>query len=292
MLEVMFELRKKKFESGESVLARLKTAAAVNRDISSAAGFFAPDMNQRIVQQIGSNRYGGRKSKRKKNNSTTKSKVNRNENSSGNKDNAQTKNIKGKNTNSNNGNRRNNTGGKQQQKKTKSQDQPKQDVKSTTEKKKTPSRHFPPPNFGEEQFPALPTEDSFAQSSKTEVDKVPDQAAMGKNNNPAGSDASSTVTTSTSSSKSPQQLIVLTGYAAALRKVAMDKPQIEKSVGSLKVKTDIKKNDGETQTKKKPLSKQELVKEPTPVLIQPPSWGKSSFADILRSKDTSVSAVQ
>jgi hypothetical protein len=51
----MLELRKKKFESGEPVMARLKSGVVVNRDAASSVAYYGG--NQMMAQQTGSNRY-------------------------------------------------------------------------------------------------------------------------------------------------------------------------------------------------------------------------------------------
>jgi len=280
MLEVMFQLRKLKFESGEPVLARLKTAAVVNRDVSSDVGYYASDMT--MMAPIGRHSSsGGRKNKKKKSNNKSTKGTRNNKNSSSNS--PQNKNaVKGKNNSNNNGgNSRRNSGGKQKKKNEQPEQPQKQQVKVTTTQNKNSSH---PPHLGEEQFPAL--QDPLASSSKIEVEKVPDQAELGKNNHSAStSDSSSTATTSTSSSKTPQP--ALGGYAAALLKTAKTNPVVEKSVS--KAKTDNKKTSNEKKLNKQP-KKEPVVQQVVQVNIQPPSWGKGSFADILRSKDAAVSA--
>ena len=68
MVDIMFELRQKKFESGEPVMARLKSGVAVNRDAATNVVYFGSDMMMKQAAQTTSNRQnnnGGRKNKKK-----------------------------------------------------------------------------------------------------------------------------------------------------------------------------------------------------------------------------------
>ena len=290
MVDIMFELRQKKFESGEPVMARLKSGVAVNRDAATNVVYFGSDMMMKQATQTTSNRQnnnGGRKNKKKKNNNKSKQ-TTRSNNAQNNQNKSVTEN-KGKNNGGNN-NRRSNNEGKQQKKPNEQQKQ--QDGNKSNNRKAT-TEQSPPPSLGEEQFPALPSEDPLVNSSKIEVEKVPEHDDLGKN--PANSDASSTATTSTSSSKSPQPHIVMGGYAAALMKAAKAKPQPVTSAKDVAGQTNnnktSKKNEkktttnGEANTAAKPKATP-VMEKLTPVNVQPPSWGRGSFADILRSAES------
>lgn len=278
MVDVMFELRTKKFESGEPVMARLKAGVAVNRDSMSNFVYFGNDMTTQQTTETTSNRQkngNGRRNKKKKNNNRSRQGT---RNNNANNQNKNTTSNKGKNNGGNN--RRSNNDGKQQKK---SSEQQKREGKSNN--RKALSEQSAPPNLGEEQFPSLPSEDPL----KIEVEKVPEPGDYAKN--PAYSDTSSTATTSTSSSKSPQPPMALGGYAAALLKAAKTKPQAttmtKDTVGQTNKKA-IKKTDekaakaeAKTTAKPKPIPATETF---TPVKVQPPSWGHGSFADILRAE--------
>jgi hypothetical protein len=284
----MFELRKMKFASGEPVNARLKSGVVMNSDIPCFVPMYPP-------QSSSPNRYyntGGRKNKKKKN-SPNKSRTNNN--------NAQNKTGKVK-SNNNNGTRRNN-GGKQ--KKANGLERPplqKQEGPSSpnASKEKAPSQQVPPPTLGEEQFPALPTEESTINSTKVEVEKVPehrpedDLSYEELEKNRANSDSASTATT-TSSSSSKQQ--AMGGYAAALLKTAPPKTQtMEKEKRPTKADKIEKKTESKGKESKFALPKEESTKavetfEPVPVSVQPPSWGGGrSFADVLRKETATTVA--
>lgn len=265
----MFALRGKKFESGEPVMARLKAAVVANRDATSNVAYYLGG-NHMMAQQADTS---GRK--KKKNNN--KSRSNRSSN-------AQNKNVNGKKAN---GSRQNN-GGKQN--KANGQN-PKQKQGSKSNQNRTaPTRSAP--SLGEEQFPALPSDDHLSISEKFEVEKVPEHDELGKKNSGA-SDSSSTATTSTASSKSPQPHIVMGGYAAALMKTATQQ-QVEKSQ---KTSTRIKQADEKATNKNAKNAKpKELLQTdtateksaPVAVNVHPPSWGRGTFADVLRSKEASI----
>lgn len=279
MVNVMLELRKMKFTSGEPVKARLKFGAVMNSD----APAFVPGQQMVYAPQSPSpNRYlnsnGSRKNKKKKNNLKPRTNVTSNQN----------KNGKG-NTNTNSRSRRSN-GGKQ--KRTNGQDQSKQN----TSKDKGRSQQLPAPALGEDHFPALPSEDTLANSTKIELEKVPEQRPEDDfelEKNRAHSDSASTATTTSSSSSSKQtpQQQAIGGYAAALLRAAPPKLQIESENRSTKSeKKNEKKNNGKkkesepSQPKQTGLNLPEEV-ESSPLLVQPPSWGGGrSFADILRKE--------
>jgi hypothetical protein len=265
----MLELRKKKFESGEPVMARLKSGVVVNRDAASSVAYYGG--NQMMAQQTGSNRYTtGRKNKKKKN--SNKSRSNRSNST-------QSKNAKEK---KNNGSRQNNSG---KQKKGNGQEQ-QQKQESKSNQNRNASSHRSPPRFGDEQFPALPSDDHLDISEKFEVEKVPEHDELGKKNS-GTSDSSSTATSSTSSSKSPQPHIVMGGYAAALLKAAA--PNLQQKVQ--------KTNQERTKNTDKKLFMAQAEQTahrsaPVEVNVHPPSWGRGSFADILRSNETAMTTAQ
>jgi hypothetical protein len=269
----MLELRQKKFESGEPVMARLKSGVVVNRDAASSVAYYGG--NQMMAQQTGSTRYPtGRKNKKKKNNN--KSRSNRSNST-------QSKNAKEKKAN---GSRQNN-GGKQ--KKGNGQEQ-QQKQESKSNQNRNASSHRSPPRFGEEQFPALPHDDHLDISEKFQVEKVPEHDELGKKNS-GTSDSSSTATSSTSSSKSPQPHVVMGGYAAALLKDTAPMPQQQVHQKVQKTKQERKMNTDKKLFMAQP--EQTAPKEaPVEVNVQPPSWGRASFADILRSKETAMTTAQ
>jgi hypothetical protein len=268
-VDVMLELRKKKFESGEPVMARLKSGVVVNRD---AASYYPGNQ-----VTAGSNPYStGRKNKKKKSNN--KSRSNRNNG-------IQNKNAQEK---KNNGSRQNN--GETQKKGNGQEHQQKQESKSN--QNRNASSHQSPPRFGEEQFPSLFSDDHLDISENFEVEKVPEHDELGKKNS-GTSDSSSTATSSTTSSKSPQPHVVMGGYAAALLKDAA--PQVHQEVQN--TKQERKKNTDKKLSVAQP--KQIAPKEganhgsaPVEVKVHPPSWGRASFADILRSKEAAMTKAQ
>jgi hypothetical protein len=269
----MLELRKKKFESGEPVMARLKSGVVVNRDAASSVAYYGG--NQMMAQQTGSNRYTtGRKNKKKKN--SNKSRSNRSNSTP-------SKNAKDKDKEKKSNGSRQNNGGKQ--KKGNGQEQ-QQKQESKSNQNRNASSHRSPPRFGDEQFPALPSDDHLDISEKFEVEKVPEHDELGKKNS-GTSDSSSTATSSTSSSKSPQPHIVMGGYAAALLKAAA--PNLQQKVQ--------KTNQERTKNTDKKLFMAQAEQTahrsaPVEVNVHPPSWGRGSFADILRSNETAMTTAQ
>jgi hypothetical protein len=279
----MLELRQKKFESGEPVMARLKSGVVVNRDAASSVAYYGGD--QMMAQQTGSNRYTtGRKNKKKKNNN--KSRSNRSNSTP-------SKNAKDKDKEKKSNGSRQNNGGKQ--KKGNGQEQ-QQKQESKSDQNRNASSHRSPPRFGEEQFPALPSEDHLDISEKFEVEKVPEHDELGKKNS-GTSDSSSTATSSTSSSKSPQPHIVMGGYAAALMKATEPMPQQKVHQKVQNTKQERKMNTDKELPMVQP--EQTAPKEgtthgsaPVEVNVHSPSWGRGSFADILRSKKTAMTTAQ
>ena len=314
MLQVMFELRTKKFASGDAVKARLKAGVVVTSDTPSLPlSHSNPNLSQMVdyqhmrAQSSPGNRYlnnnGGRKNKKKKNASGSKGKSNSN---------------KGKNNNSNrrNSNGRNKKGGGQER----PQQSPKQKGSSTVSSNNTANgtrskgdttttasdRHIEnsPPSLGDEQFPALSTDDLVDPSAnKIEVETVPqDRPEDDYEKKSANSDGASTATTSTSSSTSKQQH-TMGGYAAALLKVA-PKP-VPLSKDGTESKQDVSKRS--VSSKKKIVASrdisvvvkpdnQESTENPTSVdatsvVVTPPSWGGGrSFADVLRKEAAAAAA--
>jgi hypothetical protein len=302
IINVMFELRKKKFASGEPVLARLKSGVVMNSDSPANIGGFG---NQMYPSQPSSpNRYhnnSGRKNKKKKNSPNKSTKIpagNNDQIISGN--NNQNKNGKAK--NNNNSNRRNN-GAKQKkvngQEKQIKQEPPRSPNNAPTET--APSQHAPSsPTLGEEQFPALPTEDAITNSNKFEVEKVPDQRSEDDyERHHANSDSASTATTSSSSSSSKQTLPI-GGYAAALLKSAPPQLESRPVVAAKKVNEKSKKEPSSKVNSSEPSSQapKQVTSEATesssqPVDVQPPSWGRGrSFADVLRKETAAVVAAE
>eukprot|EP00980_Cylindrotheca_fusiformis_P019912 scaffold7017_cov134-Cylindrotheca_fusiformis.AAC.7 len=281
MLDVMFALREKKFESGEPVMARLKSAVAANRDAVTNVAYLSGSPIMAPHSDSFEGRTGGRKNKKKSNSKKARS---NNRNGS-----TQTKNANGK---KNNGT--GNKGGKQ--KKPNGQDQPQHQKQSS---KSNPSDNTRPPSFGEEQFPALPSDDGMS-SEKFRVEKVPEHDELGKKNS-GTSDSSSTATTSTSSSKTPQPHSVAGGYAAALLKKAAPKDITNSSnskQGEKKTpaaKKAVPKEDAEPRQTSASDSKAAATTdrpESPKVNVPPPSWGRGTFADILRSKETSMATAR
>jgi len=305
MIHVMFELRSKKFPSGESVKARLKSAVVVTSDFSpsnirftrtDAAMPFAPQIqggNKKMGQ--GSNTGKKRKnnaSKNKNNNSTAPS---QNKNTKGGKNGTGSQRRNNNNNPANNGQKQNNR---------------KQGAKQD-DRSKAPQQA--PPSLGEDHFPSLCTDD-ILNKNKIEVEKLPEQRPedeMDKARTSSDSASTATTTSSSSSSKnhqSSQQLVG--GYAAALLKAAPPvppKPVVEqKEESSRQVpmaekkdgkKSNDQKTSGQSKEKgsvvrkdsgKKNVNQKAAESKATPVaslIVQPPSWGGGrSFADVLRKE--------
>ena len=303
MLQVMFELRTKKFASGEPVKARVKSGVVVSSDapsiplsLSSQVVDYQHLMNSSSPGSRFSNNTGGRKNKKKKNGSGSK-----NKNSS----------TKGKNSNNSN-NRRSGSGkNKKGSGHDRSRQSPKQKGSPTSSSNNTTTRskddagrsdsdrrlEDSPPLLGEEQFPALSSDDLVdGNTNKIEVETVPqDRPEDDLEKKSANSDGASTATTSTSSSTSKQH--TLGGYAAALLKVApkpfssSENVTDSKHIGNKRSTVSKKKNDasrdasvlvkandqGNTQT--------DSTANSTSVVVTPPSWGGGrSFADVLRKE--------
>jgi hypothetical protein len=291
MVDVMLKLQTKKFPSGESVKARLKSlvvssvtpspvplplAQQLHYDPEKVMKMYAPKLSNQKKQS-----YKARKNKGK------------NQQQSGN-------------SNSSTGKKHNHQGIKSNAGQT-ARHSGNQDAMSCSVTKVLEVVQVPP-KLGEDDFPSLPPLGE-TQTNKIEVEKVPDSGSdddeFAKNRMGAGfSDSSSTATTSTSSTPSPSQpnfSTVMGGYAAALLKPAIpmqastkSKPtdisrQSKTSTNSVGNANNVSKCGKKVNTKEK--KKDEIRVAHPPVVVQPPSWGGGlSFADILRRKEKEVSA--
>lgn len=296
MINVMFELRSKKFPSGETVKARLKSAVAVGADVSPVNYGYSPaDSSVLFVPQLQGNRQQsgnkkGQGNKKKKNNSSGtnkgKNSVSQNKNAKDGKNNGNTQ--RRNNSNNNNGPK------KQQNNNNKKTNGQRQDGR--TDASKAPSQA--PPTLGEDQFPALFSDD-LGNDKKIEVEKVPEHRPEDDLDKPSsGSDSASTATTTSSSSSSKNASSPIGGYAAALLKAAppmKPKPAEAKDAsaqtskdsfakkGEKKVVDSVPKNGAKKNTNQ---SSRAAESFPMPaVSVQPPSWGGGrSFADVLRKE--------
>jgi hypothetical protein len=303
MVDVMFKLRTKKFPTGESVKARLKSLAisSVSPSPVPVIPSHQPAVDPKMVMTMyapqllpgGQSQSNGNKKKQSSKSRKNKGKSTQQQSSGTNNGNKQ------------NGHNKSNGGqSKRQQGKqdTLSQASASQSVTKAEEKEQLP------PKLGEDDFPELlPADDT--QTNKIEVEKVPDARSdadddeFGKNRSGGFSDSSSTATTSTSSTPSPSQPSVATvmgGYAAAARKPAVTAPvQKTKPSESVKLNNNAKKaiflgsgGKSSRNEKKQPIKTKKLEEtreEHPPVKVQPPSWGGGrSFADILRQKNVAA----
>ena len=282
MVNVMFELRKMKYQSGEPVLARLKSGVV----LSAVSQPFIPSMYPPSAMSSNGYSTGNRKNKKnKKNNSSHngnggKSRTNGNGNN-------QNKNGGGRGKNGGSTRSRNNSN--KQQKKASGQER---QNSPTSQKGAEPQT---PPSFGEEHFPTLPTDDMNG-NNKIEVEKVPDQVERrpeddsscdGLGKPKANSDSGSTATTTSSENSSTKPN--LGGYAAALKKAAPPAPSKPEPT---KKTQDKKQSKNETEAKKSSKSAKtiESVVVETPVVdagvgVEPPSWGGGrTFASLLQKQ--------
>jgi len=284
----MLDLRTKKFPSGDSVKARLKSGVAMSVDAPSSFAFNPDGVSLAFPGQLRYPQGNGKKTKKKKN--ANKSRPGQVGPSS------QNKNAKGKSATSgrsrSSGNKQKKAGERQSKD---SSGQPSKSKKSIEQS---------PPTLGEEQFPALPTDEAMSGSGKFQVEKVPehrpedDISADGLEKNRGGSDTASTATTSSSSSSSKQASFG--GYAAALLKAAppVPKPQLTERASAKDNKTKPMVKKGKKQPNAPlPSMKKEVKKAPVqvmePVKVEPPTWGGGrSFADILRKEGAAVAAEQ
>ncbi len=289
MIHVLLELRSKKFPSGESVKARLKSAVVLSTDGAPVDFRYTnTDAHMLFEAQIQGDKktaQGNAGKKRKSGANKGKSNAAQNKNAKGGKINGNTQ-------------RRSNSG----------TNVPKQNNKKNGSKQEDRPKAPPqaPPSLGEDHFPSL-SNDDIMNKNKIEVEKLPDQRPedeMEKARTSSDSASTATTTSSSSSSKnapsSSQQFIG--GYAAALLKAAPPmkaKPVEQKQPLSEKTPISGKKDD----KKSSPLSKdrntrKEGAKKNTnkkaidgqstsaiAVSVQPPKWGGGlSFADVLRKE--------
>jgi hypothetical protein len=276
MVNVMFELRKLKFPSGEPILARLKSGVV----LSAVSTPFVPSMYP--PQPASPDRYnnGARKNKKKKNNNGgAKSRTNGNANNQNKK--AQSKSGSPRSRNS---------AGKQQKK---PNGQLRQSLSNLAQQT--------PPALGEEHFPTLSTDDM--NQNKIELEKVPDHTSLDDSSwddlgkPKAHSDSASTATTSSSSSSSKQSPQV-GGYAAALKKAAPPQPAepAKKATEKKQTKkeTNAKKSSQGEKAKQSTEPKQETTDaDSAGVGVQPPTWGGGrTFADLLRKESMGSSSEQ
>lgn len=308
MINVMFELRTKKFSSGETVKARLKSAVVMNPDVSPVNYYYSnADATQLFVPQLqGGRQHGGNKKmeqggKKKKNspNGSGKGKSNGAQNKTANKG------AKNDGTVQRRNNAINSNGTRQNNKKSST---PRQDGKANGVK--GPAQK--PPTLGEDHFPSLPCDD-LANKNKIEVEKVPDHRLDDDDMDMArgGSDSASTATTtsSSSSSKNASTSHQPIGYAAALLKAAPPMkvqsfegaPNSQSAKDSSSGKKGAKASSdkkGSSNPKDKMSQKSDAQNNPikkasevqtAPLSVQPPSWGGGrSFADVLRIKEAAA----
>ena len=154
MFNVMFALRTKKFPSGESVNARLKSMGAPANSVSPVnIRYIQPEIPMLYAPQLQS----GRNSNGKKSNNGRKKRNSSGASGSGNKLTLADKSGKGKNLNGSSQRRGTSNNGQTKQQQKKGSGSKQQDVRDTTVKAPSPSQT--PPAFGDEQFPALPSEE-------------------------------------------------------------------------------------------------------------------------------------
>jgi hypothetical protein len=294
MINVMLELRSKRFQSGEPVKARLKSAVVQYADVSPFQ--LANDASSmRYAPQLhGGNKKSGSK---KKKNVSSKSKNNNN---------AQSKVARGGKdqhaSDSPHGN-----GNNVHKQKSKKSGSPRQDSRS----KHTKGSKQTPPTLGEDQFPALPSDD-LMNKNKVEVEKLPEQGLEDDDREARrSSDSASTATTTSSSSSSKNtgsSQHAIGGYAAALLKPAppVSATTIEGPKLVSRTETNVVKKMDQNNFEKKPLrsndrslqnrSKERNMNENSdePVIkAQPLAWGGGrSFADVLRKEAWAASACQ
>lgn len=296
MINVMFELRSKKFPSGESVKARLKTALAMNADVSpvnfrfaqpDTPMLYAPQLQGNLAQH--GNRRGNSRKKKNANNASSKAKTD-----------GVNKNGKLAQSNYTNLRHRNNNfsdGTKQSNKKNRAKRQDGQGSGKILPRA--------PPSWGEGEFPSLSSDD-MNSNKKIEVEVPehrPDDDDIEKPS--SGSDSASTATTTSSSSSSknaPASSQPVGGYAAALLKTAPPtkaKPEEEEKTDLLSrdmkettegsesaerkdqndVEENVSQNDGEATA----------TSDSTAASVGPPSWGGGrSFADVLRKQEAAA----
>jgi len=294
MVNVMLQLRSKKFQSGEPVKARLKSAVVANADASPVV---LPFTNTGPLL-FGAQLYGGNK---KGSNKKKKSAGNKGKNGNGKtaKSGKEQHDVSGDHPHQNVDN-----GSNVQKSKGKKNASTKQEQRSKSSK----GSKQVPPSLGEDQFPALQSDD-LMNKNMVEVEKLPEHG-LGEDEKKAirSSDSASTATTSSSSSKNTgTSQPSMGGYAAALLKPAPPavKVQIpeesktvtktETGVGKKQEKTSVDKNvvrPKERSTSTKP-SKQQSMEEPIVNRTQVPSWGGGrSFADVLRKEAAAVTTCE
>ena len=317
MLQVMFELRTKKFASGDPVKARVKSGVVVSSDapsiplsISNPSSSQVVDYQHMMNSTSPGSRFGNnsgvRKNKKKKNGSGSKNKNSsnkaKNTNNSNNRRNGNGKNKKGS------GHDRSRQSPKQKGSPTSSSNNTTTGTRSKDDAGRSDSdrrMENSPPLLGEEQFPALSSDDLVdANTNKIEVETVPqDRPEDDLEKKSANSDGASTATTSTSSSTSKQH--TLGGYAAALLKVAPKPLASSENVadskhnGNKRNTVSKKKNDVSRGTNVSVKandhgsSKTDSTANSTSVVVTPPSWGGGrSFADVLRKEAASATPEQ